>query len=74
LELEVVIVIGEKALRVPQHVWAAFLKVAGLVVDSGDMYPHLERELGEFMLDQIKDMKYAMDDHMVTSRLLFDSL
>ena len=74
MEPEVIIVIGEKVLRVDQHVWAAFLKVAALVVDSGDMYPHLEREFGEFMLDQIKDMKYAMDDHMITSRLLFDPL
>jgi hypothetical protein len=72
VEPEVIIVTGEKVLRVPQHVWSAFLKVAALVVDSGDMYPYFENELGESMLDQVKDMKYAMDDHMITSRLLFD--
>ena len=72
MEPEVIIVTGEKVLRVPQHVWSAFLKVAALVVDSGDMYPYFENELGESMLDQVKDMKYAMDDHMITSRLLFD--
>lgn len=72
MEPEVIIVTGEKVLRVPQHVWAAFLKVTTLAVDSGDMYPYFERELGEYMLEQVKDLKYGMDDHLITSRLLFD--
>lgn len=61
---EIIIVTGDKVLRVPHKTWAAFLQVAALVVDTGDMYPHLERELGERLLDQVKEMKYALDDHI----------
>jgi hypothetical protein len=61
---EVIIVTGDKVLRVPHETWAAFLQVASLVVDTGDMYPHLERQLGEQLLDQVKEVKYALDDHM----------
>ncbi|NBW20898.1 MAG: hypothetical protein EBR82_74345 [Caulobacteraceae bacterium] len=61
---EVIIVTGDKVLRVPHETWAAFLQVAALVVDTGDMYPHLERELGEQLLDQVKEVKYVLDDHM----------
>lgn len=64
---DVVIVTNDHVLRVPQDVWAAFLKVAALVVDTGDMYPHLERTLGEKMLDQVKDVKYTLDDHISSS-------
>lgn len=64
---EIIVVTGEKVLRVPRDVWAAFLQVAALVVDTGDMYPHLERDLGEQMLDQVKDMKYTLDAHISSS-------
>jgi hypothetical protein len=40
------------------------LKVAALVADTGDMYPRLKRELGERLLDQVKEVKYELDDHM----------
>ena len=61
---EVIIITGDKALRVPQKVWAAFLKVAALVVDTGDMYPHLKSDLGVRLLDKVKEVKYELDDHM----------
>lgn len=64
---DVVIVTGERVLRVPQDVWAAFLQVAALVVDTGDMYPHLESRLGEKMLGRVKEVKYALDDHSSSS-------
>ena len=60
---DIVIVTGDQVLRVPHEVWAAFLQVASLMVDTGDMYPHLEKQLGEQMLDRVKDVKYALDDH-----------
>ena len=61
---EVIIITGDKALRVPAKVWAAFLKVAALVVDTGDMYPHLQSDLGKRLLDQVKEVMYALDDHI----------
>lgn len=61
---DVIIVTGDHVLRVPHKTWAAFLQVAALVVDTGDMYPHLERELGEQTLDQVKEVKYTLDDHI----------
>lgn len=64
---DVIVVTGDKVLRVPRDTWAAFLQVAALVVDTGDMYPHLESRLGEAMLDQIKDVKYTLDDHISSS-------
>lgn len=64
---DVVVVTGNHVLRVPQDVWAAFLQVASLMVDTGDMYPHLEKQLGEKMLDRVKEMKYALDDHCSSS-------
>lgn len=64
---DVVIVTGNQALRVPHDVWAAFLQVASLMVDTGDMYPHLEKQLGEQMLDRVKEVKYALDDHCSSS-------
>lgn len=64
---DVVVVTGTHVLRVPHDVWAAFLQVASLMVDTGDMYPHLEKRLGEKMLDRVKEMKYALDDHCSSS-------
>lgn len=60
---DVIVVTGDKALRIPMDVWSAFLQVAALVVDTGDMYPHLEKRLGQDMLDRVKEVKYALDDH-----------
>lgn len=67
MKTDVVIVTGNQVLRVPHNVWAAFLQVAALVVDTGDMYPHLEAKLGEAMLDRVKDAKYTLDDHCSSS-------
>ena len=64
---DIVIVTGNQVLRVPHDVWAAFLQVASLMVDTGDMYPHLEEQLGEQMLDRVKEVKYALDDHCSSS-------
>ena len=64
---DIVIVTGDQVLRVPHEVWAAFLQVASLMVDTGDMYPHLEKQHGEQMLDRVKDVKYALDDHCSSS-------
>jgi len=64
VEPEVIIITGDKMLRVPYPIWSAFLQAAALMIDTGDMYPHLERDLGESMLDQVKEVKYALDDHI----------
>jgi hypothetical protein len=64
VEPEVIIITGYKMLRVPYPIWSAFLQAAALMIDTGDMYPHLERELGELVLDQVKEVKYALDDHI----------
>lgn len=64
---DIVIVTGDQVLRVPHDVWTAFLQVASLMVDTGDMYPHLEKQLGEQMLDRVKEVKYALDDHCSSS-------
>ena len=67
MKCDIVIVTGDQVLRVPHDVWAAFLQVASLMVDTGDMYPHLEKQLGEQMLDRVKEVKYALDDHCGSS-------
>ena len=61
---DIVIVTGDKVLRVPHDVWAAFLQVASLMVDTGDMYPHLEKHLGEqkirnYLFQGYLAMKYS---------------
>lgn len=67
MKTEIIIVTGSRVLRVPAEVWSAFLQVASLVVDTGDMYPHLEDQLGVQMLDLVKDTKYTLDDHNSSS-------
>jgi len=67
MKREIVIVTGDHVLRVQHDVWVAFLKVASLVVDTGDMYPHLEKHLGEQLLDKVKEVKYTLDDHCSSS-------
>ena len=67
MEPEVIIITGDKMLRVPYSIWSAFLQAAALMIDTGDMYPHLERELGEPVLDQVKEVKYALESHLIAS-------
>lgn len=63
----VIIVTGDRVLRVAPATWKAFLQVASLMVDTGDMYPHLEKQLGTRMLNQVKELKYTLDDHCSSS-------
>jgi hypothetical protein len=67
---KVKITISNKSVLVDQIVWSAFLQAASLTVDSGDMYPHLEKNLGTDILDQVKDLKIELDDqnHFSSSR------
>lgn len=64
---QVIIVTGDRVLRVPHKTWAAFLQAAALVVDTGDMYPHLQKQLGKKALDDVKAMKGDLDDHCMSS-------
>lgn len=64
---QVIIVTGNRVLRVPHKTWAAFLQAAALVVDTGDMYPHLQKQLGKKTLDDVKAMKGELDDHCMSS-------
>lgn len=60
---DVVIVTGDKVVRVPRGTWGAFLKAAGLVIDSGDMYPLLDKVVSHAELRAVKDLKIELDDH-----------
>jgi len=64
---QVIIVTGDRVLRVSSKTWAAFLQAAALVVDTGDMYPHLQKQLGKKTLDDVKAMKGELDDHCISS-------
>jgi hypothetical protein len=37
------------------------------MVDTGDMYPHLERKLGTELLDAAKQLKIDLDDQNSSS-------
>jgi uncharacterized protein YbaP (TraB family) len=67
MKTEVIIVTGDRVLRVPKKTWAAFLQAAALVVDTGDMYPHLQKQLGKKTLDDVKSIKGDLDDHCMSS-------
>lgn len=67
MKSDVVIVTGDRVLRVPHKVWTAFLQAAALIVDTGDMYPHLQKQLGKKVLDDVKAMKGELDDHCISS-------
>jgi hypothetical protein len=67
MKTEVIIVTGDRVLRVSQKTWVAFLQAAALVVDTGDMYPHLQKQLGKKTLDDVKAMKGDLDDHCESS-------
>lgn len=60
---DVVIVTGDKVVRVPRKTWSAFLKAAGLVIDTGDMYPLLDEVVSDAELRAVKDLKIELDDH-----------
>jgi len=60
---DVVIVTGDKVTRVPRETWGAFLRAAGLVIDTGDMYPLLDQVVSSADLRKVKDLKIELDDH-----------
>lgn len=59
---DVIIVTGDKMTRVPRGTWSAFLKAAGLVIDTGDMYPLLDQTVTRDKLRAVKDLKIELDD------------
>lgn len=65
---EVVVLTGDKVLRINPKVWLAFLEASSLMVDTGDMYPHLEHKLGNRLLDAVKEMKMELDEHAAPLR------
>lgn len=64
---DVVIVTGDKVVRVPRKTWGAFLRAAGLVMDTGDMYPLLDKVVPHDDLRAVKDLKIELDDHNESS-------
>lgn len=64
---DVIVVVGDRALRAPRVVWSALLEAASLMIDTGDMYPHLERKLGVDLLDRVKQLKIDLDDQNSSS-------
>lgn len=64
---DVVIVTGDKVVRVPRSTWRAFLRAAGLVIDTGDMYPLLDQVVLSDELRKVKDLKIELDDHNSSS-------
>lgn len=63
----VIIVTGDRVARVPHKTWTAFLKAAGLVIDTGDMYPLLDEVVSDADLRKVKDLKIQLDDHNESS-------
>jgi uncharacterized protein (DUF952 family) len=64
---EVCIVVGSQVVRAPRAVWSAFLEAAALMIDTGDMFPHLEHKLGVETLDAVKALKIDLDDQNSSS-------
>lgn len=64
---DVVIVTGDKVVRVPRKTWGTFLRAAGLVMDTGDMYPLLDKVVPHDDLRAVKDLKIELDDHNESS-------
>jgi hypothetical protein len=64
---QVIIVVGDRVLRSPRKTWSALLEAASLIIDTGDMYPHLERKLGAKLLDDVKQLKIDLDDQNSSS-------
>lgn len=67
MQPQVIIVTGDQVVRVPHKTWAAFLQAAALVIDTGDMYPHLTKTIGKKNLDAVKALKCELDDHCESS-------
>lgn len=65
---DVVIVTGNQVIRVPRETWTAFLKAAGLVIDTGDMFPLLDQSVSSTEMRAVKDLKIELDDHNSSSR------
>ncbi len=64
---KIIIATANKSLSIDQDVWSAFLQAASLIVDTGDMYPHLEKNLGADILDKVKQLKIDLDDQNQSS-------
>jgi hypothetical protein len=64
---EIVIIIGNNVARVPSKTWGALLKAAGLVIDTGDMYPLLDKVISADELHKVKDLKIALDGYSDSS-------
>lgn len=64
---EIVIIIGNNVARVPSRTWEALLKAAGLVIDTGDMYPLLDKIVLSDDLRKVKDLKIALDSYSDSS-------
>ena len=58
---KITVTTASKSLSIDQDVWTAFLQAASLIVDTGDMYPHLEKNLGAEILDRVKQLKIDLD-------------
>lgn len=61
IEKDIIIIVGKNVVRVQQKTWAAFLNVAGLVVDTGDMYPLLDKVVSKEDLEKVKTLKNQLD-------------
>lgn len=64
---EIVIIIGNNSVRVPSKTWGAFLMAAGLVIDTGDMYPLLDKTISSDDLRKVKDLKIDLDSYSDSS-------
>lgn len=64
---KITVTTASKSLSIDQDVWTAFLQAASLIVDTGDMYPHLEKNLGAEILDRVKQLKIDLDDQNQSS-------
>lgn len=60
---DIVIIIGNNVARVPNRTWKALLKASGLVIDTGDMYPLLDKIVSSDDLHKVKDLKIALDSY-----------
>lgn len=65
--MDVIIIVGDQVIRAPRRVWSALLEASSLMIDTGDMYPHLERKLGVKLLDAVKQLKIDLDDQNSSS-------
>lgn len=64
---KVIVVVDNRVVRAPRKIWSAMLEAASLIIDTGDMYPHLESKLGVKTLDAVKQLKIELDDQNCSS-------